>query len=114
MVKKVSLAFKYWIPRSFVVSATMPDKGLNFVANVLHAVELVKSTVEHREPIIVNFFILHAPYATLRKLELLYKFFDKLCEVNKFEELERVTYSFYLVLAEEDLYDFILPRKRAE
>ena len=74
--------------------------------------ELAKSTIEHREPIIVGFFILQ--YAKLRMLELYYNFFDEFCDVNKFEELEMDTDSLYLALAEEDLDDCILPSKRAE
>ena len=41
-------------------------KRLNFVAKDLYAVELVKSTIEHREPIILGFFILQ--YSKLRLL----------------------------------------------
>ena len=63
--------------------------------------ELVKSTIEHREPIIVGFFILQ--YAKMRMLELYYTFFDKFCDVSQFEELEMHTDSLYLALAEEDL-----------
>ena len=74
--------------------------------------ELVKSTIDHREPIIVEVFILQ--YAKLRMLELYYNFFDEFCDVNKFEELEMDTDSLYLALAEEDLDDCILPSKRAE
>ena len=73
--------------------------------------ELLKSTIEHREPIIIGFFILQ--YAKLRMLELYYNFFDKFCDVNKFEELEMDTDSLYLALAEENLYDCIQPDKRA-
>ena len=51
--------------------------------------ELIKSTIEHREPIIRGFFILQ--YANLRMLELYYNFFDQFCDVNKFEELETDT-----------------------
>ena len=87
-------------------------KRLNIVAKDLFEVELVKSTIEHCEPIIVGFFILQ--YAKLRMLELYYNFFDKFCDVNKFEELEMDTDSLYLALAEEDLDDCILPSKRAE
>ena len=87
-------------------------RTLNIVAKDLYEVELVKSTIEHREPIIVGFFILQ--YARLRMLELYYKFFDKFCDVNKFEELETDTDFLYLALAEEDLGDCILPSKRAE
>ena len=86
-------------------------KRLNTVDKVLYEVELLKSTIEHREPIIVGFFILQ--YAKLRMLELYYNFFDKFCDVNKFEELEMDTDSLYLALAEENLYDCIQPDKRA-
>ena len=85
---------------------------LNFVANDLYEVELFKSTIEHREPIIVGFFILQ--YAKLRMLELFYNFYDKFCDVNTFEELKMDTYSLYLAVAEEDLVDCILSSKRAE
>ena len=47
-------------------------KRLNIVSKELYEVELVKSTIEHREPIIVGFFILQ--YAKLRILELYYSF----------------------------------------
>ena len=47
-------------------------KRLNSVSRDIYEVELVKSTIEHREPIIVGFFILQ--YAKLRMLELYYKF----------------------------------------
>ena len=42
-------------------------KPLNFITDQLHEVELVKSEIEHREPIIVGFFILQN--AQLRVLE---------------------------------------------
>ena len=47
-------------------------------------------------------------------LELYYNFFNKFFDVNKFEELEMDTDSLCLTLAEEDLDDCVLPRKRAE
>ena len=56
-------------------------KRLNAVEKDLFEVELLKSTIEHREPIIVGFFILQ--YAKLRMLELYYNFFDKFCDVKK-------------------------------
>ena len=86
-------------------------KRMKTVEKDLYVVELLKSTIEHREPIIVGFFILQ--YAKLRMLELYYNFFDKFCDVNKFEELEMDTDSLYLALAEEILYDCIEPDKRA-
>ena len=72
--------------------------------------ELLKSNIEHRKPIIVGFLILQ--YAKLRMSELYYNFFDKFCDVNKFEELEMDTDSLYLALAEENLYDCIQPEKK--
>ena len=42
-------------------------KQLNFITDKLYEVELVKSEIEQREPIIVGLFILQ--YAELRKLE---------------------------------------------
>ena len=74
-------------------------KSLKTVENVLYEVKLLKSTNEHREHIIVGFSILH--YAKLRTLELYYNFFDKFCDLNKFEELEMDTGSLYLALAEK-------------
>ena len=44
-------------------------KSLNTVQKDLHEVELLKSTIEQREAIIVGFFILY--YAKMRMLELL-------------------------------------------
>ena len=87
-------------------------KRLNIVKKDLYEVELLKSTIEHREPIIVGFFILQ--YAKLRMLELYYNFFHKYCDENKFEELEMDTDSLYLALAEDNLDDCILPEKKAQ
>ena len=87
-------------------------KRLNTVQNDLYGIELLKSTIEHKEPIIVGFFILQ--YAKLRMLELNYNFFDKFCDVNQFEEIEKDTDSLYLALTEENLYDCIRPEKRSD
>ena len=87
-------------------------KRLNIIDEKLYEVELAKSEIEHREPIIVGFFILQ--YAKLRMLELYYNFFVKYCDINKFEELEMDTDSLYLALAEEELYDCIRPDKKRE
>ena len=87
-------------------------KRLNNVSNELDEVKLAKSKIEHREPIIVGFFILQ--YAKLRILELYYSFFDRFCDVNKFEELEMDTGSLYLALAHENLYDCIRLAKKQE
>ena len=87
-------------------------KRLNHITDQLYKVELVNSEIEHREPIIVGFFILQ--YAKLRMLELYYNFFKKFCDTDKYEELEMDTDSLYLALSEEKLEDAILPEKRAE
>ena len=87
-------------------------KRLNFIADQLYEVELVKSEVEHRETIFVGFFFLQ--YAKLRILELYYNFFKKFCDTKKYEELEMDTNSLYLALLEENLEDNILPEKRNE
>ena len=72
-------------------------KKLDHVNNSLFEVELAKAQIEHKEPIIVRFFILQ--YAKLRMLELYYNFFTRFCNMNKFEELEMDTDSRYLGLA---------------
>ena len=82
------------------------------ITDQLYEVELVKSEIEHREPIIVGFFILQ--YAKLRMLELFYNFFKKFCDTDKYEELEMDTDSFYLALSEKNLEDVVLAEKRAE
>ena len=87
-------------------------KRINHITDQLYKVKLVKSEIEHREPIIEGFFILQ--YAKQRMLELYYNFFKKLCDTDKYEELEMDTDSPYLALSEEKLEDVILPEKRSE
>ena len=87
-------------------------KRLDQINDQLYEVELAKAEIEHREPIIVGFFILQ--YAKLRMLELYYNFFDRFCDVNKFEELEMDTDSLYLALSEKELYDCIREESKAE
>ena len=87
-------------------------KRLGFMNDQLYEVELVKSEVEHKEPIIVGFFILQ--YAKLRMLGPYCNFFDKYCHVTKFQELEMDTDSLSLALSEKDLHDCIRPTKKQE
>ena len=87
-------------------------KRLDYIIDQLYEVELAKAEVEHREPIIVEFFILQ--YVKLRILELYYIFFQRLYDVNKFEELEKDTDSLYLALSEKELYDCIREESKAE
>ena len=74
-------------------------KRLDHINDQLYEVDLANAEIEHREPIIVGFFILQN--AKLRLLELYYNFFERVCDVNKFEELDMDTYSLYLVLSEK-------------
>ena len=60
-------------------------KRLNHFTDQLYKVELVKPEIEHRGPIIVEFFILQ--YAKQRMLELYFNFFKKFCDTDKYEEL---------------------------
>ena len=94
------------------INTTSFFKRLDHINDQLYELELAKAEIEHREPIIVGFFILQ--YAKLRMLELYYNFFDRFCDVNKFEELERDTDSLYLPLSEKELYDCILEESKAE
>ena len=87
-------------------------KKLEHVNNSLYEVELAKAQIEHKEPIIVGFFILQ--FAKLRMLELYYNLFTKFCDVNKFEGLKMDIDSLYLALAEKELEYCIRPEMRAE
>ena len=87
-------------------------KQLDYINDQLYEVEMAKAEIEHREPIIVGFFILQ--YAKLRMLELYYNFFERFCDVNKSEELEGDTDSLYLALSEKALYDCIQEESKAE
>ena len=59
-------------------------KRLDYINDQLYEVEVAKAEIEHRELILVGFFILQ--YAKLRMLELYYNFFERFCDVNKFEK----------------------------
>ena len=64
-------------------------KRLIYITDQLYEVELVKSEIEHAEPIIVAFFIYSL--TKLRILELYYNFFKNFCDTDKYEELEMDT-----------------------
>ena len=87
-------------------------KRLDHINDQLYEVELAKAEIELRETIIVGFFIFQ--YAKPRMLELYYKFFERFCDVNKFEELEMDTDSLYLALSEKELYDCIREESKVE
>ena len=71
-------------------------KKLDDVNNFLFEIDLAKAQTEHKEPIIVGFFILQN--AKVQFLELYYNFFSKFCDVNKFEELEMDTDSMCIAI----------------
>ena len=86
------------------------SKKLDYENNSLHEIEIAKGQIEHKEPILVGFFILQ--YAKLRLIELYYFYFIKFCDANKFEKLKFVvcweyTGFLYLVFAERELEDCI-------
>ena len=87
-------------------------KRLDHINDQLYEVELAKAEIEHREPIIVGFFLLQ--YAKLRMLELYYNFFQRFCDVNKFQELDMDTDSLYLALSGKEMYDCIREESKAE
>ena len=87
-------------------------KRLDHINDQVYEVELAKAEIEHREPIIVGFFILQ--YLKLRMLELYYNFFERFSDVNKFEELEMDTDSLYLALSEKELYDCFREESKTE
>ena len=80
-------------------------KKINHLNDNLYEIESVKADVEHKEPVIVGFFILQ--YAKLRMLELHHNFFLKFCDFNSFEEMEMDTDSLYLTVAHDLLEDCI-------
>ena len=81
------------------------SKKPNHLNDNLYEIESVKADVEHKEPIIVGFFVLE--YATLRILELYYNYFQKFCNFDSFEEMKMDTDSLYLALAHGSLEDCI-------
>ena len=87
-------------------------KRLDHMKKSLYEVKLAKAEIEHKEPIIVGFFILQ--YAKLRILELCYNYFNRFCDVSKFEFLEMDTDSLYLALAEKEPENCIRPEMGAE
>ena len=87
-------------------------KRLDHINDQLYEVELAKAEIEHREKIIVGFFIFQ--YAKLRMFELYYNFFERFCDVNKVEEIEMDTDSLYLALSEKQLHDCIREESKAE
>ena len=78
----------------------------------MYDVELAKAEIEHKETIIVGFFILQ--YAKLRMLQLFYNFFTKFCDLNKLEDLKMDIDSLYFALGGKEMEDCIRPEKTTE
>ena len=70
------------------------------------------SQIQHEVPVFIGFLILQ--HAKLSMFELYCNFFDKYCDVTRYEELEKEINSLHLALAEEDLYDCIRPEMREQ
>ena len=87
-------------------------KKLHHVNNSLYEFEFAKTQVEHKEPIIVGLLVLQS--SKLRVLELYNILLNKLCDLNKFEELVMDTDPLYHALAEKELEDGIRLETRAE
>ena len=68
-------------------------KNLNVLPSSIFEVEMVKSEVEHRQPIIVGLFILQ--YGKLTLLQLFYNYFQLFCDPQKYELIEMDTESLY-------------------
>ena len=85
------------------------SRKLNHLNDNLNEIESVKADVEHKEPIIVGFFILQ--YAKVRMLQMYYNCFP-ICDLKSFEEIELETDSLYLAVAHDSLENCIKPDMR--
>ena len=70
---------------------------------------MVKPEVNHKEPIIVGFFILQ--YAKLTMLQLFYNFLQLFCDSQKYELIEMDTDSLFMALS-EDKVELIRPEMK--
>ena len=94
------------------INSKLLKRLVDRINNSLYEVELAKSEIEHKETILVGFFILQ--YAKLRTLEMYYNFFTRFCDVSKFEVPEMDTDSLYLAIAEKGLEKCLRNKMRAE
>ena len=89
-------------------------KRLNHVTDQLYEFDLVRTEIEHKEPMTFGIFILQ--YGEQTTLERYYNFFRKFHDADKYKELEMVTLlemnSLYLTETIEIFEDVILPEKR--
>ena len=87
-------------------------KKLNLLYDNLYKIESMKAGVEHKDPILVGFFILQ--YAKHRILEIYYNFFEKFCDFSSFEEIEMDADSLYIAVTADSLEDCIKPDMRED
>ena len=87
-------------------------KRFDHINEQLYEVELAKAEIEHRELIIVVFFVFQC--AKLRMLEIYYNFFERICDANKFEESEMDTDPLYWALSGKEFYNCIREESKAE
>ena len=78
--------------------------------NLDNETELAKAQMEHTYSIFVGFFIFHC--SKLRILELSFKSFTNISQVNKIGELEMDTDLLYLAIAETELENCIRHEKK--
>ena len=83
-------------------------KNLNLLPSYIYEVEIVKSKVNHKEPIIVGFLILR--YAKLTTLQLFYVF-QLFCDPQKYELIEMDTDSPYMGLTESKVEESLAQRR---
>ena len=100
------------VEKALIAISSKMFKRLNHINDRMYEVELVKREIEQKEPMIVGFLILQ--YVKQRILDLHYIFFKNFCDLDKYEEVEMHTDSFYLTFSEENWKDVSLPEKRAE
>ena len=86
-------------------------KSLNELPQEIFEVELNKTRINHKEPIIVGLFILQ--YAKLTMLQLKYNFFSSFCDPNEYELIEMDTDSLYMALSEEKFDKIIRPEMQS-
>ena len=82
-------------------------RSLNEICPDSYEVTSSRPIVEHREPIVLGFFVLQ--YSKMRMLELVYNFFVRFCDRNLYQFIEMDTDSLYMALAKDNIDDCVRP-----
>ena len=85
-------------------------KKLNHLNDNLYEIQSVMADIEHKEPILVGFFI--EEFAKLRMFDLYYNFFRYFFDFNSFAKLEMDTDSLNFAVAHDLLEGCIKPDMR--